>query len=96
MRLSSLQHYIIKEIYRNERHAQTDFLDFYRHKKMAAEVALKDINRSLDRLVSRDILRAQGVKTAKKWYTKSVVLTAKGRQVAKKLLSNQAKLPFNK
>lgn len=96
MSLSKLQQYIIKQCFQNKQFKKTEFLRFYNLNKVNKEIALKDIGKSIDRLVVRDLAKSSGVKTAKRWYTKTVILTAKGRKVAQKLLSKQQKLPLKK
>lgn len=92
MNLSDLQRYILKVCYGQLSLPKENFLDFYQGKVIDTETSLKDIGKSIDRLVARDLLKAQGVKTAKKWYTSSVQLTYQGEKMAKKLLSEQPKL----
>jgi hypothetical protein len=92
MKLSALQVHILKSCYGKPSIAKEDFLAFYQEKKVLEETALKDIGKSIDRLVQKDLLKAQGVKTAKKWYTSTVQLTYNGEKMAKKLLSDQPKL----
>ena len=94
MKLSELQQYILKQCHQRGRLKKSNFLDFYQGQKIKSDMALKDIVKSLDRLVARDLLKASGVKTAKKWYTESVILTSKGKKMAQKLLDKQQKLPL--
>ncbi|MFH0873622.1 MAG: hypothetical protein V1846_02140 [Candidatus Komeilibacteria bacterium] len=92
MNLSLLQKYILKVCYGQLSLPKEYFLAFYQGNNIDAETALKDIGKSIDRLVSRDLLKVSGVKTAKKWYTSTVNLTYQGEKMAKKLLSEQPKL----
>ncbi len=92
MKLSELQEYILKSCYGKPSIAKEEFLVFYQDKRTFEEIALKDIGKSIDRLVQKDLLKAQGVKTAKKWYTSTVQLTYNGEKIARKLLSDQPKL----
>lgn len=92
MILSKLQEYILKSCYGRPSIAKEDFLAFYQEKKVSEETALKDISKSIDRLVSKDLMKVAGVKTAKKWYTVSVHLTYHGEKVARQLLSKQPRL----
>ena len=97
MVLSSLQQFIVRELFQTERRLKKDvFLRFYLGTKIDHEIALKDIGRSIERLVERDLVKATGVKTAKKWYTKTVSLTPRGRSFVKKNLGNQLSLPLTK
>ncbi len=95
MKLSELQLYIMKECLEKGRLNKSVFLNFYTTKKINKKTALNDIVKSIERLISRDYVKAQGVKTAKKWYTETVILTAKGRKMARKLLDKQQRLPLN-
>lgn len=96
MKLSKLQQYIVKQSFLEGKSKKEAFLPFYASSKVKKEVALKDIVKSMDRLVTRDLAKSEGVKTAQKWYTKSITLTAKGRKLAVGILSKQGKLPFKK
>lgn len=92
MQLSDLQKYILKVCYGQLSLPKEHFLAFYQGKEIDEETALKDIAKSIDRLVSRDLVKAAGVKTAKKWYTSSIQLTYKGEKLANSILSDQPKL----
>jgi len=52
------------------------------------------ISRSLDRLITKELVVGFGHKTARKWYIESIKLTPKGRGVAKRLLGEQQALPL--
>ena len=92
MNLSDLQRHILKVCYGQLSLPKEIFLAFYQEKVVDEETALKDIAKSIDRLVTRDLLKVSGVKTAKKWYTSTVQLTYKGEKLARQLLSDQPKL----
>lgn len=92
MMLSELQRYILKSLYGRSSLTKEDFLLFYSGKDVAVATATKDIVKSIDRLVARDLLKVSGVKTAKKWYTSSVQLTYKGEKMARSILVQQPTL----
>lgn len=72
--------------------SKEDFLAFYQPGEVETETALKDIVKSIDRLVARDLLKVSGVRTAKKWYTSSAQLTYKGEKLARSILVKQPTL----
>ena len=96
MTLSALQRYILKQCFARGVLKKTDFLDFYKKNKVSPTIALKDIAKSIERLISKDLVRASGVKTAKKWYTNSVSLTPRGRKLVTLKLADQLRLPLTK
>jgi len=93
MLLSGLQQYILLQCLKQSPRKKAEFVAFYQVSKVDKEIALKDIVKSIDRLVARDLLKARGVKTAKKWYTDTVSLTPKGRKKALSLIKERERLP---
>jgi len=52
------------------------------------------ISRSVDRLITKEMLVGYGKKTATKWFVETVKLTARGRGAARKMLGEQQVLPL--
>lgn len=96
MRLSKLQKYILGKCYNYKSSLPADFYDFYGEKKNKNRKLVQDIiHKSLDSLVSKDLLSALGKKTAQKWFIHKVKLTNLGRKSALRLIRNkQRKLPI--
>ncbi|HNZ73065.1 MAG TPA: hypothetical protein PKG73_00460 [bacterium] len=98
MRLSSLQKYILRRGLedRNGSVNKKTLLDFYRRQKdpPTAISQLSIITKSVERLISRGLVRGGGIKTARKWYIDRVMLTPAGRKLARRLLGEQQPLPF--
>jgi hypothetical protein len=98
MRLSKLQKYIlITSLQSGGRWvARKRFSRFYKKSTAHAkeETHAKIISRSLERLIDKELMTGEGVRTPHKWYVKQVSLTRKGRVQAKKLLGDQQELPF--
>ncbi len=99
MRLSKLQKFILVKCYekKNKAERKTEFYSYYPKKvikdnKLIAQVA---IQKSIENLVTKDLVVAHGHKTVKKWYIYKVKLTARGRQKTKELIKQrQRKLPI--
>lgn len=99
MRFSSLQKYILQQTYLNRGRLLRKRLEkFYEDKKEKPkpEDIVNIITKSIDRLIKKELMVGQGIKTAKKWFVKEIRLTPQGRKVARKLLGEQLKLPFKK
>ena len=97
MRLSRLQKYILEKCYLNKNKGgqKVDFYGFYPKKDLTKnQKIIQDVvHKSLDSLVTKDLLVAIGRKTAKKWYIQKVRLTASGRRLTRELIkSKQLKL----
>src|SRR3989338_10663931 len=61
-------------------------------KSTKGETRIKNITRSLERLIVKELLRGLGVRTPHKWFINKVSLTAKGRVAARRLLGEQQSL----
>jgi len=99
MKFSSLQKYILRQAYLNKGKSSRKRLEkFYENKKKKPkqEDIVNIITKSIDRLIKKELMIGQGIKTAKKWFVKEIRLTPQGRKWAKKLLGEQLKLPFKK
>ncbi len=98
MALSLLQKYILLACLntKNFKISRDKFSVFYdkQKSKPGKKLQTKIITRSLERLINRELLIGYGIRTPHKWFIKEVKLTTKGKRVAKKLLGEQAKLPF--
>ncbi|MDO8669128.1 MAG: hypothetical protein Q7K65_02450 [Candidatus Buchananbacteria bacterium] len=100
MVLSGLQKYILKKGLEGEKNTVNKAVlkRFYVGQKISPseEDKLNIITKSVDKLIKRGLIRGVGIKTAKKWFIKEVVLTKEGTKKAKELLGRQQKLPFKK
>jgi len=97
MRLSKLQKYILEKCYNEKCSLPAEFYGFYEKGGKSKKIIQDIIHKSLDSLVSADLLTALGKKTAKKWFIHKVKLTALGRKIILKNIKNrQRKLPLNK
>ncbi|OGF23651.1 hypothetical protein A3H09_00390 [Candidatus Falkowbacteria bacterium RIFCSPLOWO2_12_FULL_45_13] len=95
MRLSKLQKYILERCYNYKSSGPEDFYDFYGEKIKSKKLVQDVIHKSLDSLVSKDLLAAMGKKTARKWFIHRVKLTNLGKKLAIKMIKNrQRKLPI--
>lgn len=100
MKISRLQRYILLNCYlaKSGRISKSKLGSFYNQAKK--KPAPKDINdivtKSINLLIKKDLVVGYGSKTSKKLYIKEIRLTAKGRNLAKKFLGQQQKLPFKK
>lgn len=98
MRLSDLQKFILKNIWRaRPQHcSRRDFDFFYQNKKQPPdeELRVKIITKSLERLIDKGLIVAYGHKTQERFFIEEVKLTPQGRQLVKKLIDQQLKLPL--
>ncbi len=98
MRLSNLQKYILVEMLTTKTRTifRKRFNRFYDKikERPSDEIIVKDISKSLDRLIDKGMMVGYGVRTAHKWYIKEVKLLPPGKALAKKLLGEQMTLPF--
>jgi hypothetical protein len=99
MRLSGLQKFIIIETYLspNKTKFKADFYVFYAKEKLrkTRKAILDVIHKSIESLVSRDLLVAYGRKTGEKWFVDRVKITSRGRKAARELIfRKQRKLPI--
>lgn len=99
MRLSKLQKYILTSFYLNKSNfkVKQDFYSFYPKETLAKnkKIIQDIIHKSLENLVSKDLLVAFGKKTAEKWYIDKVKITSRGRHLAVKIIKNrQRRLPI--
>ena len=72
------------------------FLRFYQSQpKVPSKLEqVKIVSKSVDRLIHKGLLVGFGEQTQYKWFIKEALLTRTGRKLGKKLLGEQAKLPF--
>lgn len=98
MRLGPLQKYIL--MVSRTRRAQVSrnaFLDYYKSikKKPSLEDRINAVTKALEKMIRRNLIIASGIKTAEKFFIKTVRLTPEGRREAKKLNGEQQTLPIN-
>ena len=94
MRLSKLQKFILEKCYSFKASSPAEFYDFYK-RKSKKKIIQDVVHKSLDSLISGDLLTAFGKKTSKKWFIYKVKLTSLGRKLAiKTVKSKQRKLPL--
>jgi hypothetical protein len=100
MRLSPLQKYILLECLaaKNFQMNRMKLGKFYdkQKRKPKGELMTKIITQSLERLINKELMIGYGVMTPHKWFIKEIKLTARGKKQARKLLGEQASLPFKK
>ncbi len=98
MRLSGLQKYILKSIWRaRPKHLdRSEFVNFYKNKTKipAKEQRVKIVTRSLERLIDKGLLIAYGHKTQEKFFIEEVRLTDSGRHISRELFGRQMRLPL--
>jgi hypothetical protein len=96
MKLSTLQKFILNLSYGSKKTSRQVFNKFYNSQNNApkGEDKVKIITKSLERLIDKGLMVGFGERTKYKWYIKEVRLTASGRRLAKKMMGEQAKLPF--
>lgn len=99
MRLSKLQKYILIQTYgkKGSRVAKPELRKFYKTQKIKPkkEDLQGIITKSVERLIDRELMIGNGVRTPHKWFIKEIRLTSKGRKQAKKLLGEQQTLPLH-
>ena len=97
MGISGLQRYMLLAC---EEHGgssnRAPFLRFYSHngKPPSHHDQVNAITVSIERLIDRELLTGYGVRTRRKWFIRSVTLTAKGKRLARALLGKQQQLPL--
>jgi len=98
MIFSPLQQYILKECYgrTGKKIDRKIFVNFYaKNSKAKIELHTKIITKSIERLISREMLVGYGIRTAKRWFISGVKMTGPGRKKWQKFLNRkQKKLPI--
>jgi hypothetical protein len=96
MRLGPLQKYIFTLCPGRKHVSRHIFLGYY--KGMAEAPSFEDrvnaITKTLEKMISRDLMTAEGVKTADKFFIRTIKLTPRGAREAKKLRGEQPPLPL--
>ena len=94
MRLSSLQKYILRQCYNNTgcKIGKNVIENFYSSRAVKAKSIINDITKSVERMITKELVVGYGTKTAKKWYIKEVKLTPKGKKLVRSIFVQQ-KLP---
>ncbi|MFH1173319.1 MAG: hypothetical protein V1692_02200 [bacterium] len=99
MKLSKLQNYILTQSFLEAASYNRDkllkFYDSYK-KPPIKEDQINIITKSLERLINQGLLVGYGIRTNRKWFIKEIKITGQGKQLAKKLLSQQQILPLKK
>jgi hypothetical protein len=97
MRLGPLQKYILF-VSQNRRPpvSRKIFLDYYKGRKGAPSLddRINAVTKALEKMILHNLIVAQGVKTAEKFFIKTIRLTPEGRRRAKKTLGSQQRLPI--
>jgi hypothetical protein len=100
MKLSSLQKYILKQAWQNNkaRISRVVLEKFYTNNKKAPakKIRANIITKSIERLIDKGLLVGFGEKTQHKLFIRQIKLTPKGKKTALGLLGKQAELPFKK
>lgn len=99
MKLSQLQKYILKTSFLDSRIKipRNIFTDFYgKRKKPNKNIRIKIISKSIERLIDKGLVIGFGEKTQFKLYIRQIKLTPKGKNISRKLLGEQTKIPFKK
>lgn len=96
MKLSALQKFIINQSYDGKKVSRRVFDKFYNGQNHLpkSEDQIKNITKSLERLISKGLIVGFGELTQHKWYIDEIKLTPGGRRVAKKMMGEQTILPF--
>ena len=98
MRLGPLQKYILMTGFGRKRVSRNVFLGYYKGRKNAPSFddRVNAITKAIDKMIAHDFISADGVKTAEKFFIKTIRLTRRGRQKAKKFRGEQQPLPLNR
>ncbi|HLD28333.1 MAG TPA: hypothetical protein VJB67_01865 [Patescibacteria group bacterium] len=98
MKLSNLQKYILRQGLgsKSRRISKLVLVKFYggQKNKPKTEDQINIITKSVERLISKKLVKGLGIKTAEKWFVKEVILTPFGIKQAKELLGKQQELPL--
>jgi len=97
MRLGPLQKYILI-ISRTKRIplSRNILLAYYKGRKDAPSLddQINAITKALEKMIARNLIIAEGVKTAEKFFIKTIKITAEGRRAAKSIIGDQQRLPI--
>ena len=98
MRLSSLQKFILEKCLegKNCTESKRHFFVFYplEELKNNKKIIQDTLHKSLDGLVTKDLIVAYGKKTSAKWFINRVKLTSEGKKKAREIIqAKQRKLP---
>lgn len=100
MKLSSLQKYILKQVFFSKRAKvnRSSFEAFYDNKKSAPAPKIRTniITKSIERLIDKGLLVGFGEKTQYKLFINQVKFTPRGKKNTQKLFGQQTTLPFRK
>jgi len=97
MRLGPLQKHILKvSRIRRAPVSRNLFLEYYKKMKKppSGEDRVNAITKAIEKMVEHNLMAAEGMKTAEKFFIKSIKLTPEGRKVATDLIGAQQRLPI--
>lgn len=97
MRLGPLQkHILLVSRTRRSPVPRDVFLSYYRAQKNppGSEDRINAVTKAIEKMVSHNLMIAEGVKTAEKFFIKAIKLTPEGRRAAKGLFGSQQQLPI--
>lgn len=95
MLFSPLQKYILSEtLTARKKLNRARLVNFYERQngKKATGEQVEIITKSLERLIVRGLLTAQGIKTSEKFFIQEIILTREGKRAARELLGKQQRL----
>jgi hypothetical protein len=98
MRLGPLQKHILKVSRMRRAPIQRDiFLDYYKGRKNvpSLEDRVNAVTKAIEKMIEHNLMVAEGVRTAEKFFIKSIKLTSGGRRTAKRLIGAQQRLPIS-
>lgn len=98
MRLGPLQKFILLNSLGRKNTSRNVFLNFYKGRKKIPKFddRINAITKALDKMISHDLMIAEGVKTSEKFFIKNIKLTSKGAKLARKIRGEQQPLPLNR
>jgi|GEM_PF-2542764 len=97
MRLGPLQKYILLVSRARRGWIGRDiFLDYYRRikDKPKKEDRINAVTKAFEKMISHNLIVANGIKTSEKFFIHSIKLTPGGRKVAKEIIGSQQRLPI--
>jgi len=97
MRLGPLQKHILKvSRIRRAPISRSLFLEYYKGMKNApsGEDRVNAITKAIEKMVEHNLMAAEGLKTAEKFFIKTIKLTPEGRKIATDLIGAQQRLPI--
>lgn len=98
MRLGPLQRYILRVS--RIRHGSVPrnlFIGYYKGKNNSPSVEdqVNAVTKAIEKMVEHNLMVAEGLRTAEKFFIKSIKLTAEGKRIATNLIGAQQRLPIS-